>query len=86
MTTTAGAAQIQSQEPGALLGPHVGAESQGFMPSSTAFPGHKQGAGWEARLPTLEPSFTWDLSMFKAKTLATRLSHWATGNIFKTAT
>ena len=26
----------------------TGAGSQGFGPSSTAFPGHKQGAGWEA--------------------------------------
>ena len=29
---------------------HVGTGSQGFGPSSTAFPGHKKGAGWEAEL------------------------------------
>ena len=33
---------------------HMGAGSQGFGPSSTAFPDHKQGAGWEVGLPGLE--------------------------------
>ena len=30
---------------------HVGAGSQGLGPFSTAFPGHKQGAGWEVEQP-----------------------------------
>ena len=37
---------------------HTGAESQGSGLSSTAFPGHRQGAGWEAGLPGLEPTIT----------------------------
>ena len=39
---------------------HAGAGSQSFGLSSTAFPGHKQGAGREAGLPGLEPAPTWD--------------------------
>ena len=35
---------------------HAGAGSQ----SSTAFPGHRQGAGREAGLPGLEPAPIWD--------------------------
>ena len=50
----------------------VGAGSQGFGSSSTAFPGHRQGAGWEAGLSVLEPVIIWDPSMFKKSTLAAR--------------
>ena len=39
---------------------HAGAESQNLGPSSTAFPGHRQGAGREAGLPGLEPVPIWD--------------------------
>ena len=39
---------------------HAGAGSQSFGPSSTAFPGHRQGAGREAGLPGLEPAPIWD--------------------------
>ena len=56
---------------------HVGAGSQVIGPSSTAFPGHKKGAGWEAGLPGLEPVTLWDPDMSKVKTLVTRLLHRA---------
>ena len=49
----------------------MGAESQGFGPSSTAFPGHKQGAGWEAGSLALEQVTIWDSGMCKARTLNT---------------
>ena len=39
---------------------HAGAGSQSFGLSSTAFPGHRQGAGREAGLPGLEPAPIWD--------------------------
>ena len=39
---------------------HACAGSQSFGPSSTAFPGHRQGAGREAGLPGLEPAPIWD--------------------------
>ena len=39
---------------------HAGAGSQSFGPSSTAFPGHRQGAGREAGLPGLELAPIWD--------------------------
>ena len=39
---------------------HVGAGSQSLGPSSTAFPGHRQGAGKEAGLLGLEPAPIWD--------------------------
>ena len=41
---------------------HTGAGSQSFGPSSssTVFPGHRQGAGWEVGLPGLEPAPIWD--------------------------
>ena len=50
---------------------HMGTESQGFGVSSTAFPGHKQGAGWDAGLLGLEPVPIWDPGACKARTLAT---------------
>ena len=51
---------------------HTGAGSQSFRPSSTAFPGHKQGVGWEVGLLGLEPDPTWDPTVFKVRTLAAR--------------
>ena len=33
---------------------HMGFGYQSFGPSSTAFSGHKQGAGWEVEMPGLE--------------------------------
>ena len=39
---------------------HMSTGSPGFGPSSTAFPGHKQGARWEVGLPGLELVPTWD--------------------------
>ena len=39
---------------------HAGAGSQSFGLSSSAFPGHRQGAGREAGLPGLEPALIWD--------------------------
>ena len=56
---------------------HVGAGFQGFGLSSTAFPGHKQGARWELRLPGLDLASIWDLGAFKGRTLAFRLLCWA---------
>ena len=53
----------------------MGAGCQGFGPSSTAFPGHKQGAGWEAGQPGLEPASIWDPGRVKMRTLAARLLH-----------
>ena len=50
----------------------VGAGSQGFGLSLTAFPGHKQGAGWEAGLPGLQLVPRWDPGTLKARTLASR--------------
>ena len=38
----------------------MGAGSQGFGPSSTAFLGHKQGAGWEVEQLGHEPVPVWD--------------------------
>ena len=55
---------------------HAGAGIQDFGPSSTAFPGHKQGAEWEEELPGLESAPIWDPGAFKARTLATRPPHW----------
>ena len=51
----------------------MGAGSQSFGPSSTAFPGHRQ--GWEAGPPVL----ILDPGMFKARILAARPSHQAFG-------
>ena len=70
-------APIQSQELEPLPGLPVDAGSQGFEPFLTAFPGHKQGAGWEARSLGLELDPIWDPGMFKARTLAARPSHQA---------
>ena len=56
-----GAEPIQSQEPGTSYQvSHAGAGSQGFGPSSTTFPGHRQGSGWEVGLPGLELAPIWD--------------------------
>ena len=52
---------------------HAGTGSQNFGPFSMAFPGHKQGAGWEAGQPGLEPAAIWHPGTCKARTLATRL-------------
>ena len=49
---------------------------------NTAFPGHKQGAGWEAVLSGLEPVPIWDPSAFKARTLASRPLYWALNFIY----
>ena len=61
VSATVNAMLIRSQDPGT---------SHGLGPSSTAFPGHKQGAGWEVELLVLEPAPIWDPSAFKARTLA----------------
>ena len=50
----------------------MGEESQSFGTSSTAFPGHKQRAGWEMGLPGLELVPIWDPGAFKVRTLAAR--------------
>ena len=58
-----GAELIPSREPGArnfLQVSHVDAGSQGFGPSSAAFPCHKQGARKKAGMPGLEPLLIWD--------------------------
>ena len=60
-----------------LPGVHRCAGSQGFGLSSTAFPSHNQGAGWEVVLPGLEPAAVWDPSACKARTLANRPRLWA---------
>ena len=56
---------------------HMGAGSQGFGLFSAAFPGHKQGAGWEAGLLGLEPAPVWDPGVFKERTSAAMLSSQA---------
>ena len=55
-----------------LLASHMGAGSQSFRPSLTAFPGHSRGARWEVELLGLEPAPIWDPGTFKARTLAAR--------------
>ena len=50
---------------------HVGAGAQSFGRSSTAFPGHRQGAGWEAAWLGLEPVSIRDAGTFKVRTLTT---------------
>ena len=60
-------------EPGArnlLQVSHAGTESQSFGPFLTAFPGHKQGAGWEVVLPDLEPVPMWNSGTLRARNLA----------------
>ena len=47
----------------------MGAGSQGFGSPATAFPGHKQGDGWEVELLGHEPVLIWDPGVFKARTL-----------------
>ena len=67
----AGAEPIQSQEPGTSSLPvsQVGTGSQSFGLSSTAFPGYRQGDGWEVELPGLETAPIWDPDTFKVRTL-----------------
>ena len=55
---------------------HMGAGSHGFGPSSTAFPSHKQGAGWEVELLGHEVVSIWDPSTCKGRTSDTRLLCW----------
>ena len=52
----------------------AGAGSQSFGLSSTAFLGHRQGAGREAGLPGLEPAPIWDPGRARRGPLTT----WAT--------
>ena len=80
VSATAGTMPIWSQEPGArnfLQVSHMRAGTQGFGLSSTVFPGHKQGAGWDAGLPGLELIPTQDPGGLKARKLTARLPHWA---------
>ena len=46
---------------------HVGAGSQSFGLSSTAFPGHRQGTGREVEQPGRELAPIWDPSAYKAR-------------------
>lgn len=57
MITMDGAKVIRNQE---LLGPLAGTVSQGLGPSSSDFPGHKQGGGWEVELPGHQPMHIWE--------------------------
>ena len=50
-----------------LLVSHAGAGSQDFGPSSSAFLGHKHGAGWEMEHLGYELASTWDPSIFKVR-------------------
>ena len=50
---------------------HMGAGSHGFGPSSTAFPGHRQGAGREVGLPPLELVPIWDPGLARQGPLTT---------------
>ena len=52
-------------------GTHMGVGSQGFGPSSTAFPGYRQGTGREVK----QLGAILDPRACKARTLATRLLH-----------
>ena len=67
----------QSKARSLLWVSHTGAGSLSFGPSLTAFPGHKQGVGWEAELPGLELAPIWDPGVFKVRMLAARPPHWA---------
>ena len=49
---------------------HMGAGSQAYGASLTAFPGHKQGVGWEVELLGLEPVPIWDPSTFKTSSFS----------------
>lgn len=58
MSTTARAELIQNQMPGASSECHVGARSQGFNPSSAAFPGTdrmESDAAGHAKVPIRDP-------------------------------
>ena len=56
---------------------HAGTGFQGFGPSSSIFPGHKQGAGREVEHLGYKPAPLWDPRVYKVRTLATRLLHQA---------
>ena len=71
-----GAEPIQNRNPDIFLGLPRGCRVPRLGPSSTAFPGHRQGAGWEVGPPGLEPAPTWDPGMCKGRTAA-RLPRWA---------
>ena len=76
--TPAGAASIQSKEPG------TSSTSQGFGLSSTAVPGHNRELDGQAvGLPELEPKAIWDPGVFKARTLATRPTRRARSVFYK---
>ena len=62
---------------------HVSTGAQGPGPSSTAFPGHKRGTGWEAGLLGLEPAAICYTGTCKARNLTTRLPHLALGCCFE---
>ena len=59
---------------------HMGAGCQGFGLSSTAFPGHKQGAGCKAELPN-GSQCPMGPGAFKVRTVATRPRRWAPRHI-----
>ena len=80
VTVVARAEPIQSQEPGILAGFPHGCRVN--WPSSSAFPGHKQGAGWEAGRPGLEPEPIWDPGTFKVRNLVVRPQRWASAVVF----
>ena len=64
MAAMARAEPVRSQE--LFRVSHTDARSQGFGPSSTAFPGHNQGAGWEVEQLIYEPMPIWDPGTCKA--------------------
>lgn len=51
----------------------MGAGSPDFEPSTTAFTGHNQGAGYETEQPGCELGPMWDSGTYKARTLASML-------------
>ena len=59
----AGAEPIQSRS--LFRVSHAGAGSQGFGPSSTACPGHRQGAGWEVEQQGHELAPIWDAGTYR---------------------
>ena len=68
---TAGAVPIETRLQGPFRVSDMDAESQGFGLPSTDFPGHRQGAGWEAGPPGLELAPIWDPAVCKMRTVAT---------------
>ena len=74
--------QTKARSPNPLPGLSHGTGSQGFGPSSTAFPGYSQWAAWEEWRPGLEPTPIWDPGVCKARTLAVRLQCQAIGGNF----